>query len=64
VSYREKVSELDRIIARVVWGAAALLGVFVVVAMLCSCASGHGIRAMSDRWCAEHGNPAPQCVQP
>jgi hypothetical protein len=42
----------------------AQIAAALLVALLAGCAApGHGIRAMSDRWCAEHGNPSPQCVQ-
>jgi len=54
---------MNVILSRAVWTVAAMLCVLTYAAML-GCADGQGIRAMSDRWCAEHGSPRPQCVQP
>lgn len=52
-------------LSRAVWSAAAMLCALTYAALLCGChiADGHGLRAMSDRWCEKHSNPRPQCVQ-
>lgn len=61
---RPLVQNMNAIVSRAVWAAAAVLCVLTYAAMLCGCEDGSGIRAMSDRWCAEHNYPRPQCAPP